>query len=72
MQSWLPAFYIPYNAVDGGWSDWIKVYNCSVTCGGEDIEIFVRICSNPYPADGGKPCEGLAYKTEACGYCPCK
>ena len=62
---------IPYDAVDGGWSPWLKASNCSVLCGG-GVQLFVRKCNNPVPANGGKDCEGPKSKSESCAYCPCK
>ena len=61
---------IPYDAVDGGWSPWIMASNCSVLCGG-GVQLFVRKCNNPVPANGGKDCEGPKSKNETCAYCPC-
>ena len=50
--------------VDGGWSKWgplVIVVDCSVTCGsGERKYELRRMCNNPPPSNGGKPCEGKA------------
>ena len=48
----------------------MKASNCSVPCGG-GVQLFVRKCNNPVPANGGKNCEGPESKNESCGHCPC-
>ena len=54
-EAWALYNYILYHSVDGGWTTWYVVSNCSVPCGNDTL---VRTCSNPFPAHGGKPCEG--------------
>ena len=52
--------------VDGGWSVWANTnpkFNCK-NC--SDSYKQVRKCNNPYPANGGKDCEG---KTDRMMYC---
>ena len=68
----LCAFCIPYNLVDGGWSPWMAVSNCSVPCGGGGSQFLVRKCNNPVPANEGKYCEGQSFKIDTCGNCPCE
>ena len=47
--------------------------NCSVQCGGGGVQVFMRECNNPPPANGGKDCEGQRYKVDTnCGDCPCE
>uniref|UniRef100_H0WC62 Hemicentin-1 n=1 Tax=Cavia porcellus TaxID=10141 RepID=H0WC62_CAVPO len=43
--------------VHGGFSPWSAWRPCSVTCG-NGIQKRSRLCNNPLPANGGKPCEG--------------
>ncbi|XP_033127393.1 A disintegrin and metalloproteinase with thrombospondin motifs 3-like [Anneissia japonica] len=45
------------NGVDGGWTDWSKLTECSVSCG-VGISSRSRKCTNPEPKNGGKYCEG--------------
>ena len=66
LRFWINSIY----AVNGGWSPWIMASNCSVPCGG-GVQLFVRKCNNPVPANGGKDCEGPESKNESCGHCPC-
>merc|ERR1712048_318833 len=51
-------------AVDGGYSEWSA---CSVTCGGGTQK---RVCNNPPPKNGGKPC-AAEIETQACNLDPC-
>ena len=55
---------------DGNWSPWSKLQTpCQksqeddslVHCGG-GVRIRYRSCTNPVPADDGKPCEGSDFK----------
>uniref|UniRef100_A0A8C3XMR8 Complement factor properdin n=1 Tax=Chelydra serpentina TaxID=8475 RepID=A0A8C3XMR8_CHESE len=51
--------------VDGGWSNWQASSPCSVTCGmGRIME--KRLCNNPAPRHGGKPCLGLSTRSHFC------
>jgi hypothetical protein len=52
--------------VDGGWSAWSAWSACTA-----GWQTRTRTCSNPAPANGGKPCSGPAAETQACKE-PCK
>ena len=43
--------------VDGGWSDWNLIGNCSGTCG-DGQQSKVRTCTNPSKAGSGADCVG--------------
>ena len=66
----LPLFQLHY-AVHGGWSSWLEVTSCSVSCGG-GTKFLVRECNNPVPAHGGNDCDGVSYRVERCNTCPCE
>ncbi|XP_078373577.1 properdin-like [Oculina patagonica] len=57
--------------VDGNWSSWSAWAPCSKTCG-VDFQRRVRDCTNPAPANDGKPCKGVAIETKSCSLklCP--
>ena len=57
--------------VHGGWSSWLEVTSCSVSCGG-GTKFLVRECNNPVPAHGGNDCDGVPYRVERCNTCPCE
>ena len=54
--------------VDGGWSDWKNVTNCSVTCG-EGVIIQERTCTQPSPSCGGRDCLGENITNISCNNC---
>ncbi|XP_031566332.1 uncharacterized protein LOC116301420 [Actinia tenebrosa] len=56
--------------VHGGWSEWSKWGECSVTCGG-GRQSRTRTCTNPAPANGGRNCEGLSSETRICAVQTC-
>ena len=62
--------YFLYYVVDGGWSNWSAVKNCSEHCGGGDI-VKTRNCSNPAPLCGGKDCNGTTVIIEKCNTMDC-
>ena len=47
----------PILQVNGLWSLWSDITQCTKTCGG-GTKSSVRICDNPNPENGGNPCEG--------------
>lgn len=57
--------------VDGGWSAWEPLTNCSVSCG-TGIRRAVRYCTAPAPSLGGADCVGKSNMTQLCskGECP--
>ncbi|XP_078407396.1 LOW QUALITY PROTEIN: hemicentin-1-like [Cetorhinus maximus] len=56
--------------VHGGFSDWLDWGPCSVTCG-RGIEERIRLCNNPLPANGGRPCRGWDVESRQCNAKPC-
>lgn len=58
--------------VDGGYSDWTKFSECSVSCGGGKQE-RTRECTNPKPENGGHDCEelGPTSATKECNTAAC-
>ena len=59
--------------VDGGWSDWQNVTNCSTTCG-EGVITQQRTCTQPSPRCGGSECSGKSIVNTSCNdkCCPSK
>ncbi|XP_006730990.2 hemicentin-1 [Leptonychotes weddellii] len=51
--------------VHGGYSQWSTWRACSVTCG-KGIQKRSRLCNNPSPANGGKPCQGSDSEMRNC------
>ncbi|KAL9978387.1 hypothetical protein ACROYT_G015895 [Oculina patagonica] len=58
--------------IDGKYTDWSPVSECSVTCGG-GIQTLRRTCTNPPPSNGGRNCTrlGPAVKTISCNVQKC-
>ena len=56
--------------VHGGFSVWSPYTACSVTCG-VGKQTRTRTCTNPPPANGGKPCEGKFRDDSECRRQPC-
>uniref|UniRef100_A0AC11BQX3 Hemicentin 1 n=1 Tax=Ovis aries TaxID=9940 RepID=A0AC11BQX3_SHEEP len=56
--------------VPGGFSQWSAWRPCSVTCG-KGIQKRSRLCNNPSPANGGKPCQGSDSEMQNCQHKPC-
>ena len=54
--------------VDGGWSDWQNVTNCSTTCG-EGVITQQRTCTQPSPSCGGRECLGENITNVSCNNC---
>ncbi|XP_019490993.1 PREDICTED: hemicentin-1 [Hipposideros armiger] len=57
--------------VHGGFSQWSAWRSCSVTCG-RGIQKRSRLCNSPFPANGGKPCQGSDSEMRNCQHklCP--
>nr|XP_048286978.1 hemicentin-1 isoform X1 [Myodes glareolus] len=51
--------------VHGGFSLWSAWRPCSVTCG-KGVQKRSRLCNNPLPANGGRPCQGSDSETRHC------
>ena len=54
-----------FSAVNGGWSDWGKFSDCSVTCGMGKMT-RMRSCTNPRPSNGGTACIGNEVESFGC------
>lgn len=60
------SFVYKLKPVNGNWSAWSKWSSCSKTCD-EGSQKRTRGCTNPAPANGGKPCQaGVSMETKAC------
>ena len=59
--------------LDGEWGDWSPWTQCSQTCGipGGSILRRTRLCNQPPPMNGGKPCEGNDTETARSCFAPC-
>jgi len=51
--------------VNGGYSSWGSWTSCTKTCGGGTKSRY-RSCTNPKPANGGKPCSGSSIEKPSC------
>ena len=51
--------------IDGGWTQWSKYSQCSVTCDHGVIKRD-RKCKAPAPAGGGRPCLGHGSDQKPC------
>ncbi|KAL3854246.1 hypothetical protein ACJMK2_013520, partial [Sinanodonta woodiana] len=56
--------------IDGGWSDYHTVTDCSTTCG-DGVQTLKRTCSNPAPSHNGKVCEGMDTMIQDCHRAEC-
>ena len=56
------SFHCP---VHGGWTQWSRWSDCSVTCE-TGIRIKMRSCTNPLPLHGGMDCQGPNSKSMTC------
>ncbi|CAJ0944218.1 unnamed protein product [Ranitomeya imitator] len=57
--------------VNGGFSEWQEWGPCTRSCG-QGVQERVRMCNNPPPANGGRPCMGRDVDVRACSLplCP--
>ncbi|KAL7984810.1 hypothetical protein Chor_003380, partial [Crotalus horridus] len=51
--------------VHGGFSQWLDWQPCSVTCG-RGVQKRIRLCNNPFPANGGRSCMEPDYELRSC------
>ncbi|KAJ0062101.1 hypothetical protein NL108_015684 [Boleophthalmus pectinirostris] len=56
--------------VDGRWGKWGAFGPCSRSCGG-GVQLSKRECSNPFPSNGGKYCQGVRVKYRSCSFNHC-
>ena len=56
--------------VDGEWSKWSPVGECSTTCG-NGFRKWERKCDSPPPAGEGSECVGQSSQTRECQKLPC-
>jgi len=63
----------PDTPVNGGWSNWSSWSSCSYSCGG-GTQKKVRLCNEPFAANGGLECSGQPEETRPCNeqLCPSK
>ncbi|KAM4696629.1 hemicentin-2 [Rhinophrynus dorsalis] len=54
----------------GGFSEWQEWGPCTRTCG-QGMQERIRLCNNPPPANGGRPCMGRDLDVRACVLPPC-
>ena len=54
--------------VDGGWSEWQNVTECSATCG-KGVITQQRACTQPSPSCGGRDCVGKNTTNVSCNKC---
>ncbi|XP_075792870.1 hemicentin-1 isoform X2 [Pelodiscus sinensis] len=56
--------------VDGNWGAWQAWSRCSASCrGGEQTR--TRLCTNPAPSNGGRPCPGDSLQLSRCNVQAC-
>ena len=60
-----------YFLVNGNWSDWFAMTNCSEPECGIGFLIMKRICNNPPPMLNGSNCSGDDTKLVSCGAGEC-
>ena len=56
--------------VDGGWSEWKNILECSRTCG-QGIKVQTRSCSEPPRSCDGKYCDGPGLQFVPCNASAC-
>lgn len=61
---------IPLCPVDGDWTEWGEWTDCTKSCG-IGMTSRSRSCTNPYPRNGGKHCDGMYVDIKYCNMNPC-
>ncbi|XP_067391212.1 hemicentin-1 isoform X2 [Emydura macquarii macquarii] len=56
--------------VDGNWGTWQAWSRCSASCGGGE-QTRIRLCTNPAPSNGGRPCPGDFSQLSRCNIQAC-
>ncbi|XP_074858281.1 hemicentin-1 isoform X2 [Carettochelys insculpta] len=56
--------------VDGNWGAWQSWTRCSASCGGGE-QTRMRLCTNPAPSHGGRPCPGDSSHLSRCNVQAC-
>uniref|UniRef100_A0A674IMN9 Hemicentin-1 n=1 Tax=Terrapene triunguis TaxID=2587831 RepID=A0A674IMN9_9SAUR len=56
--------------VDGNWGTWQAWIGCSASCGGGE-QTRTRLCTNPAPSNGGRPCPGDSSQLSRCNIQAC-
>nr|XP_033816119.1 hemicentin-1 isoform X1 [Geotrypetes seraphini] len=56
--------------VDGNWGPWQAWNECSASCGGGE-QTRIRLCHNPAPSNGGRPCPGDSSQISRCNIQAC-
>nr|XP_005290755.1 hemicentin-1 isoform X1 [Chrysemys picta bellii] len=56
--------------VDGNWGTWQGWIGCSASCGGGE-QTRTRLCTNPAPSNGGRPCPGDSSQLSRCNIQAC-
>ncbi|XP_053737549.1 hemicentin-1 isoform X1 [Synchiropus splendidus] len=56
--------------VDGNWGSWQPWGECSASCGAGE-KTRVRLCNNPSPIHGGRPCAGDSSQLSRCNTLSC-
>ena len=67
--SYTDEFFV--KKADGNWGPWGAWSACSATYCGPGQHRKERLCNNPPPGIGGKPCEGSDYMVEPCKVWDC-
>lgn len=67
---YISVFYLCTTAVDGNWGSWQQWGECSASCGGGE-RTRTRLCNNPSPSNGGRPCPGDSSQLSRCNAQAC-
>ena len=57
--------------VNGNWTDWVPVTNCSQSICGTGFLMMNRSCTNPAPKFNGSDCVGNTTQFVSCQVAPC-